>query len=80
MADALTAVQLPAVVVNPRQVRDFGKATNRLAKTDQMDARLLALFAERVRPTPRSRAPPAYQHMAAWVARRRQLRDMRTAR
>lgn len=79
LADALTALQLPVVVVNPRQVRDFGKATGQLAKTDHLDARLLALFAERVRPTPRPRATPAHQHLAALVARRRQLRDMRTA-
>src|SRR5438270_376222 len=47
---ALTAAPLPVVVVNPRQVRDFAKATGQLAKTDQMDARMLALFGERVRP------------------------------
>ena len=79
LADALTAAQLPAVVVNPRQVRDFGKATGQLAKTDRLDARLLALFAERVRPTPRARPTPVVQRIAALVARRRQLRDMRTA-
>src|SRR5215213_1026226 len=50
LVEALTAAQLPVVVVNPRQVRDFGKATGQLAKTDRLDARLLALFAERVRP------------------------------
>lgn len=79
LADALTAMSLPVVVVNPRQVRDFGKATGQLAKTDRLDAQLLALFAERVRPTPRPRSSAARQRMAALVARRRQLRDMRTA-
>jgi transposase len=79
LAEALTAAQLPVVVVNPRQVRDFGKATGQLAKTDRLDARLLALFAERVQPAPRPRPTPARHRMAALVARRRQLRDMRTA-
>jgi len=47
---ALAAAGLPVVVVNPRQVRDFAKATGQLAKTDRIDAGVLALFAERVRP------------------------------
>ena len=50
---AIAATQLPVVVVNPRQVRDFARATGQLAKTDRIDADILALFAERVRPTPR---------------------------
>ena len=45
---ALAAAGLPVVVANPRQVRDFAKATGQLAKTDRLDAHLLALFAERV--------------------------------
>ena len=56
---ALAAVQLPVVVANPRQVRDFARATGQLAKTDCIDADLLALFAERVRPTPRPLADEA---------------------
>ena len=58
---ALAAASLPVVVVNPRQVRDFAKATGRLAKTDSLDAAVLAHFAEAVRPpcvpsgTPRPR-------------------------
>lgn len=79
LAEALTSAHLPIAVVNPRQVRDFGKATGQLAKTDRLDARLLALFAERVRPVPRPRPSPACQHIAGLVARRRQLHDMRTA-
>ena len=47
---ALAAASLPVVVVNPRQVRDFAKATGRLAKTDSLDAAVLAHFAEAVRP------------------------------
>lgn len=48
-----SAVSLPVVVVNPRQVRDFAKATGRLAKTDVLDAQMLAHFAEAVRPAVR---------------------------
>ena len=50
---ALAVAGLPVVVVNPRQVRDFAKATGQLAKTDRIDADILALFAERVRPAVR---------------------------
>ena len=50
---ALAAAGLPVVVVNPRQVRDFAKATGRLAKTDTLDAHVLAHFAEAVHPEPR---------------------------
>jgi transposase len=79
LTEALTAARLPVVVVNPRQVRDFGRATGQLAKTDRLDAGLLALFAERVQPTARPRPTAVRQRLAALVARRRQLRDMRTA-
>jgi len=51
---ALAEAGLPVVVANPRQVRDFGRATGQLAKTDRIDARVLALFAERVRPEVRA--------------------------
>jgi transposase len=50
---ALAAEGLPVVVVNPRQVRDFARATGRLAKTDRIDASILARFAEAVRPAPK---------------------------
>ena len=50
---ALAAAELPVVVVNPRQVRDFARATGRLAKTDRLDAQVLARFGEAVKPTPR---------------------------
>ena len=50
---ALAAAALPVVVVNPRQVRDFARATGQLAKTDRIDADVLALFAQRVRPAVR---------------------------
>ena len=73
---ALAAVSLPIVVVNPRQVRDFAKATGQLAKTDRIDADILALFAERVRPEVRALPDADAQELAALLARRRQLLDM----
>jgi len=76
---ALTTVHLPVVVANPRQVRDFARATGQLAKTDTVDAAILALFAERIRPAPRTLPDAATQALAALVARRRQLLDMLTA-
>jgi len=73
---ALAAVQLPVVVANPRQVRDFARATGQLAKTDSIDADLLALFAERVRPTPRPLADETSAALDALLTRRRQLIGM----
>jgi transposase len=67
---------LPVVVVNPRQVRDFAKATGQLAKTDRIDADVLALFAERVRPEVRALPDVAAQELEALLARRRQLLEM----
>ena len=76
---ALATAGLPVVVANPRQVRDFAKATGQLAKTDRLDADILALFAERVRPTPRPLPEPVVHHLDALMTRRRQLLDMLTA-
>lgn len=76
---ALAAVQIPVVVVNPRQVRDFAKSTGQLAKTDALDARVLALFAARVRPPMRPLADAGTQALNALVARRRQLIEMLVA-
>lgn len=76
---ALTAAGLPVVVVNPRQVRDFAKATGQLAKTDALDARALAHFAEAIRPEPRPVADADTEDLRALLARRRQLVAMRTA-
>ena len=58
LAAALAAAGLAVAVVNPRQVRDFARATGRLAKTDALDAEALARFGEAVRPTPRVSPPP----------------------
>jgi transposase len=76
---ALTIASLPVVVVNPRQVRDFAKATGQLAKTDALDARALAHFAEAIRPTPRPVPDAQTADLRALLARRRQLVGMRTA-
>jgi transposase len=76
---ALVAAGLPVVVVNPRQVRDFARSTGQLAKTDRLDAALLALFAERVQPPVRALPDAATQALDALVARRRQLVEMLVA-
>jgi transposase len=76
---ALAAAQLPVVVANPRQVRDFGRSCGQLAKTDRIDARLLALFAARVQPALRPLPTEAAQALDALLTRRRQLLEMLTA-
>ena len=75
-AAALAAAGVPVAVVNPRQARDFGKSTGQLAKTDSLDAAMLALFAERVRPEPRALPDAETEALAAVLARRRQLITM----
>jgi transposase len=72
----LAAAGLPVVVANPRQVRDFARATGQLAKTDAIDAQILALFAERVGPGPRPLPDEAAQALDAVLTRRRQLLEM----
>jgi transposase len=79
LASELAAAGLPVVVVNPRQVRDFARATGRLAKTDTLDASILAQFAEAVRPAPRPLPDAAAQALSALLTRRRQLIEMLTA-
>jgi transposase len=79
LAAALAAAGLPVAVVNPRQVRAFARATGRLAKTDRLDARAIAHFAEAVRPPVRPLPDEATRHLGALVARRRQLLEMLVA-
>lgn len=74
---ALQVAGLPVAAVNPRQARDFARATGRLAKTDRIDARALAHFAEAVRPDPRPAVPAAQRALDALLTRRRQLVGMR---
>src|SRR4029077_286075 len=73
------ALPISVVVVNPRQVRDFAKATGQLAKTDRIDARVLALFGERVRPPVRALPDERTRELEAVLTRRRQLLEMRQA-
>lgn len=76
---ALAAAGLPVVVANPRQVRNFAKAVGKLAKTDSIDAHVLALFAERVRPAIRPLPDEALRTLDALLTRRRQLIEMLVA-
>jgi len=73
---ALAAAGLPVVVVNPPQVRDFARATGTLAKTDRIEAAILARFAEAVRPAPKPLPDREIRALQAIVARRRQLLGM----
>jgi len=79
LAASLHTSRLPVVVVNPRQVRDFARATGVLAKTDSIDARILALFGLQVKPEIRLLPDQKAREMGNLLARRRQLIEMLTA-
>ena len=79
LAGELAASQLAIAVVNPRHVRDFARAAGKLAKTDALDAQVLAHFAEAMRPASRPLPDASSQELRALVARRRQLVEMITA-
>jgi len=79
VAASLANAGLPVVIVNPRHVRNFAKATGQLAKTDALDAHLIAWYAEAVKPTIRPLKDAQTQELAALMSRRRQLVDMLTA-
>ena len=70
---------IPVAVVNPRQVRDFAKATGKLAKTDRIDAAVIAHFGEAVKPKPQALKDDQAQKLDALISRRRQLVEMITA-
>ena len=76
VAAALAGARLPTAVVNPRQIRECARATGQLAKTDALDARVIALFAERIRPEPRPLADADSRTLAERLARRRQGVEM----
>ena len=76
VAAGLAAAGLPVAVVNPRQIRDFARATARLAKTDAVDAAVIAHFAEAVNPPVRLLADPQQRLLGELMARRRQLIEM----
>jgi transposase len=79
LAVACGLAQVPTAVVNPRQIRDFARALGRLAKTDALDAHVIAQFAATVRPTPRPLPDAQAQELKALVTRRQQLLEMRAA-
>lgn len=79
VAAALVAAGIPLAVVNPRQIRDFARATGQLAKTDALDAKAIARFAEAVRPAPRAVPDEQARALGELVARRRQVIEMMTA-
>jgi transposase len=79
LAAALQAGRLPVAVINPRQVRDFARATGALAKTDTIDARILALFGVRIKPEIRLLPNQKAREMRNLLTRRRQLIEMLTA-
>lgn len=76
---ALTAAGLPVVVANPKQVRDFARAAGRLAKTDAIDAGVLAEFGLKMQPTPRPLPDEQTRELQALLVRRQQLVEMRIA-
>lgn len=77
--EGLTSAGFSVAVANPRQVRDFAKAKGILAKSDPLDARVLALFGEAIRPEARPPKSPEVQELEALTTRRRQIVDMITA-
>ena len=79
LAAALAAAKVPVAAVDPRQVRDLAKAMGTLAKTDAIDAKVLAAFAEKVRPEARERPDEDARRFRAILARRRPLLEMRVA-
>jgi transposase len=79
VATTLEGAGIPVAVVNPLQVRHFARSTGKLAKTDALDAAMLALFGERMQPEPRPQPDATTQDLASLLARRRQLVDMQTA-
>jgi transposase len=76
---AMAEADLPVAMINPRQSREFARATGRLAKTDEIDAADLAFFGEAIRPEVRSLPDAAVQKLSALNTRRQQLLDMLTA-
>jgi transposase len=79
LAAALSASEIPVAVVNPRQVRDYARSMGRLAKTDAIDARVMADFAAAVHPEPRRLADDQTQELRDILARRSQINEMITA-
>ena len=79
LASALGNAKIAFAIVNPRQVRDFARALGRIAKTDRIDAEILALFGDRIKPDATELPSEEQQRLAALVTRRRQLVEMRVS-
>ena len=79
LSEALHTSGLPVAVINPRRIRDFGRAMGLLAKTDKLDAQAIAYFAAKIEPAPRPGADETSQKLERLVTRREQLSDMLTA-
>jgi transposase len=78
VVEALTLAEFPVVIVNPRQVRDFAKAKGILAKSDRLDAKVLAAFGKAIRPEVRSQKTSEARHLEALSTRRKQIVEMLT--
>ena len=79
LRQALDQADLPVAVVNPRRIRDFGRSMGILAKTDKLDAKVMAYFAAKIEPTPHPPKDEASQQLENLLARRNQLSNMLTA-
>jgi transposase len=79
LAAALAIAAIPVAVVNPRQARDFARATGTLSKTERIDAEVLARFGEAIRAQPTAIPDQKAQQFGAILARRRQIVEMLTA-
>jgi transposase len=79
LADLLAGAGLAVAIINPRRIRNFARSIGKLAKTDAIDAGILALYGERMRPKQRHIPDPQHRHLAALVTRRRQLVVMRAS-
>lgn len=79
LARAMDDAGIPVAIINPRQMRDFARSTGRLAKTDSIDAEVIALYAERIRPEPREMPTADNDMLDSLVTRRQQLTQMLTA-
>ena len=80
LARALIDAGIPVAVINPRQMRDFARSTGKLAKTDSIDAEIIAMYAERIRPEPRGIPDANTEMLDALLTRRQQLIQMMTAK
>ena len=79
LSEALYQAGLPAAIVNPRRIRDFGRSMGILAKTDKLDAKVMALFAAKIEPAPRPIQDEASQKLENLLTRRSQISDIITA-